>query len=100
MDKFVTPALHGYLSNEQAVAKQRGQGREESSELRQMKRTLQRGGSSILEELKNVHVTEMHVEDGRRGDAAGGKVREFQLYKGSGKPLKGFSQRSNSVSFA
>lgn len=35
---------------------------------------------------------------GRRGEAAGGKVREFKLYKGDGKLLKGFSQR-NDISF-
>ena len=37
--------------------------------------------------------------DGRRGEAAGGKVREFKLYKGKGKLLKGFNQRNDSISF-
>lgn len=36
---------------------------------------------------------------GRRGEAAGVKVREFKLYKSNGKFLKGFSQRNNSISF-
>lgn len=36
---------------------------------------------------------------GRRGEAAGVKVREFKLNKSNGKLLKGFSQRNDSISF-
>ena len=35
----------------------------------------------------------------RRREAAGGKMRDFKLYKGDGKLLKGFSQRNDIISF-
>lgn len=39
-------------------------------------------------------------EGGGRGEAAGGKEKEFRLYKGSGKVWNRVSERKNRVSFA